>query len=989
MTARGGVLCIAFLASFFFSPVPMRAQASSICTVGPPQESAPGKISLKPWQEAELGKIAATAFEWHRPSFSDPRITDYPEAILRRLLKNVPAAGLHPQVRFYNAAFPDAFVLPGGRIYISRQIVTFLHSESDLAALLAHEMGHELAHQSAIEFGQAFRRELRITDLTTGESVFGAYSALADWALENPKAADRWAAVQARSVEPGQEAADRTAVYLLASAGYPPQAMETLYNRLARTHGKTGDWLTDMFGFTTPQEKRLRALQKRIDQLPASCRGKGSGSTIGDFSAWRSALIAFEPSLAARRRDAPAASGNLTPGVPGALERIRFSPNGQYILAHDPSGILVYATRPLHLLFRVAAPGATSASFSPDSSSVEMHTRGLRVEKWDIATRKMISLNMAVPLSRCWMEADSPDGKLLVAMGCGGDLSIVDERTGRVVFTKRVHGVWGEHSFSPDGRYFLTTIWNFTSVGALAVDLKERREVPVSQALRYLLGMCHSFVFLSSDRLAMEKVSPGRRDFVLVQFPTGKLLGSMGLSRPKPPEPRQGQRAGGGLNSSENSLPSRVGRVAGGRDEVLAFPFGTKPAALLDVARRKVVAALSSPVVDVYGDDYAIQHERWLRMDDLKTGRIVASVELPTGLLGHLTAVEVSPDLKWLAISDPAEGAVYSLANGRLIDETPAFSGAWFGPADALYADFHGGVEGSPSRNSRDSVVRRVDLETSAAPFRLEHGPEESQYGPYVLAFRKSDGSSKAVEGVRLEVRGLSSGQVFWTRTIPDRPSTIGLGPAQKTLLLGWPVLPAIRVGLLLNTVFLAPEGVRRYLGIAKNEDGYAFQIFDGKTGKMLGHFLLAGEAETLDFVGAVATGSELAVSDKFGRTQVFSWKTGQREGLTLGRLMSVSRTGALACVAQTLRLIKIYPFPSLVRPLATFRFAHAIEMARFSRSGRRIFILTRDQHYYIFTVPTDEAQPGGSQRNKAPTQMALAQWRGGEASSPRARREE
>lgn len=47
----------------------------------------------------------------------------------------------------YEDSSPNAFALPGGVIFVTRGLLTTIHSQAELAAVLAHEMGHiELSH---------------------------------------------------------------------------------------------------------------------------------------------------------------------------------------------------------------------------------------------------------------------------------------------------------------------------------------------------------------------------------------------------------------------------------------------------------------------------------------------------------------------------------------------------------------------------------------------------------------------------------------------------------------------------------------------------------------------------------------------------------------------------------------------------------------------------------------------------------------------------
>lgn len=111
--------------------------------------------------------------------------------------------------------FPNAFALPGGVIVITPALLRTLEQESELAAILAHEMGHiECGHCLAgVKYELLFKK---IGDATLGQ--------LADFATT---------VFLRHSFSKTQESeADEYAFELLAQTAYDPGAMSRAFQRL-------------------------------------------------------------------------------------------------------------------------------------------------------------------------------------------------------------------------------------------------------------------------------------------------------------------------------------------------------------------------------------------------------------------------------------------------------------------------------------------------------------------------------------------------------------------------------------------------------------------------------------------------------------------------------------------------------------------------------------------------------------------------------------
>jgi len=96
------------------------------------------------------GRAAAQDELWSRLKVK-AELTARLQAIGSRLAQNLPPNQIQFRVKLIDVPTAEAFSIAGGHIYISRKIVAMTRSEDEMAGVLAHEMGHIVAHHAAIE----------------------------------------------------------------------------------------------------------------------------------------------------------------------------------------------------------------------------------------------------------------------------------------------------------------------------------------------------------------------------------------------------------------------------------------------------------------------------------------------------------------------------------------------------------------------------------------------------------------------------------------------------------------------------------------------------------------------------------------------------------------------------------------------------------------------------------------------------------------------
>jgi len=92
-----------------------------------------------------------------------PALQDYVNEIGQKLAKNSHRPQLNYHFTVVDSPQVNAFALPGGYIYVTRGILAYLNSEAELAAVLAHELGHVTARHSVRQYSAATAANIAAT----------------------------------------------------------------------------------------------------------------------------------------------------------------------------------------------------------------------------------------------------------------------------------------------------------------------------------------------------------------------------------------------------------------------------------------------------------------------------------------------------------------------------------------------------------------------------------------------------------------------------------------------------------------------------------------------------------------------------------------------------------------------------------------------------------------------------------------------------------
>jgi len=229
----------------------------------------PGRPAALTWdQEIELGRKVGPDFEKHYGGqYADLAVQAYVRSVGERISRSTSHADLPYQFAVLASDTVNSFSLPGGPVYVTRGLLAKVSSEGQLAAVLAHEMGHVNARHAARELVREAGMQALLDVL--GVSDGGVAPGAARYAEGRAKAVG---ALVSHHYTPDQEdEADRLGLDYMVAARYDPgQAMRVLQGFEALNGSKPVEWLSTHRG----PANRIEGLQKIIQEKYPGRRGR-------------------------------------------------------------------------------------------------------------------------------------------------------------------------------------------------------------------------------------------------------------------------------------------------------------------------------------------------------------------------------------------------------------------------------------------------------------------------------------------------------------------------------------------------------------------------------------------------------------------------------------------------------------------------------------------------------------------------------------------
>jgi beta-barrel assembly-enhancing protease len=191
-----------------------------------------------------------------------------------------------------NSSVPNAWALPGGKIAINRGLLTELHSESELAAVLGHEVVHAAARHGAKAQERGTLLQAGLAVATIGAAVGGADQNIAGMLIQGAGLGAQL--VQLKYGREQELEADEYGMKYMKGAGYEPWGAVTLQEAFVRLSNESGarqqGFLEGLFASHPPSQERVEKNKQTAEAL-------GRGGEVGDakFTARVKPLLDMKP----------------------------------------------------------------------------------------------------------------------------------------------------------------------------------------------------------------------------------------------------------------------------------------------------------------------------------------------------------------------------------------------------------------------------------------------------------------------------------------------------------------------------------------------------------------------------------------------------------------------------------------------------------------------------------------------------------------------
>lgn len=232
-----------------------------------PDMGDPAQVAITPDQEHRIGEALLRRLRSQGSILNDPLVNDYITSLGYRLVANSDGQNLDFTFFVVKDSTINAFAAPGGFIGVDTGLMLATNTESELAAVMAHEIAHITQHHLARAFAAASRMKIPLAAAILASILIGSQNAEAGQAALAATTAGSLQQ-QINFTRANEQEADTIGMQTLARSGFDPMGMPDFFGELLRDSRYYGRTLPEFLRTHPISENRIADARARAERYP-------------------------------------------------------------------------------------------------------------------------------------------------------------------------------------------------------------------------------------------------------------------------------------------------------------------------------------------------------------------------------------------------------------------------------------------------------------------------------------------------------------------------------------------------------------------------------------------------------------------------------------------------------------------------------------------------------------------------------------------------
>jgi predicted Zn-dependent protease len=301
-----------------------QASARPLSTSEDPSKIGKRKINSGLWasmsgsleKEVAMGRQLAAEVDRQAKFIEDPEITEYVNRVGQNIVLHSDAK-VPFTIKVIDSDEVNAFALPGGFFYVNKGLLLAADNEAEVAGVMAHEIAHVAARHAVENQAKANAMEW---GAIAGSIFLGGIPGLI---FQNTAGLGMLAAFM-KFNRGAEEEADKLGVQYMYAAGYDPNAMATMFEKLSAKNKKKPGFFAKVFATHPQTPDRRAAALALVARFPEREEYVVSSS---EFQRVKARLMRLSNARATTAGDISGGSNDGTPGGRPTLKRRQPSPD--------------------------------------------------------------------------------------------------------------------------------------------------------------------------------------------------------------------------------------------------------------------------------------------------------------------------------------------------------------------------------------------------------------------------------------------------------------------------------------------------------------------------------------------------------------------------------------------------------------------------------------------------------------------------------------